>query len=104
LLSERLSERRQAARSETWSSNELEETAVDEKQAADERNRSNAEGRNHAFPLGEVHLSEEPPSSQQRDWLRCPQAEEVSERIWHAEKLDADWLLGWRTRIASEAL
>ncbi|GCF11648.1 hypothetical protein KDI_52120 [Dictyobacter arantiisoli] len=72
--------------------------------AADERNGSKAEGRSHESPLGEVHLSEEPPSSQQRNWLRNPQTEEVNKRVWHAEELDADWLLGWRTRIASEAL
>jgi len=46
----------------------------------------------------------EPPSSKPRDWLRCPQAEEVSESIWHPEELDSDLPLGWRTRIASQAL
>lgn len=46
----------------------------------------------------------EPPSSKPRDWLRYPQAEEVSESIWHPEELDSDLPLGWRTRIASQAL
>ena len=37
------------------------------------------------------------------DWLRCPQAEEVSEMIWHTEELDADLPLGWCMGIAHEA-
>jgi hypothetical protein len=50
----------QAAWSETWSSNKLAGTATDgEKQAADERNRSEAEARRHEAPLGEARLSEE---------------------------------------------
>src|ERR1700730_13344804 len=81
-------------------------TAADgEKRAEEERNRSKAEARGHEAPLGEVRLSEERlPSSQQSDWLRCPQAEEFSERVRHPEELDADLPLGWRTRIASETL
>jgi hypothetical protein len=47
---------------------------------------------------------ERPPSSQQSDWLRCRQAEEVSEIAWHPEELDSDLLLCWCTRIASQAL
>jgi hypothetical protein len=68
----------QAARSEIWPSNEQGGTAADgEKRAGEERNRSKAEARSHEAPLGEVRLSEERlPSSQQSDWLRCPQAEE----------------------------
>ena len=46
----------------------------------------------------------EPPSSKLRDWLRCPQAEEVSEMLWYPEELDSDLPLGWRTRIAHQAL
>ena len=46
----------------------------------------------------------EPPSSKPRDWLPGTQAEEVSESIWHPEELDSDLPLGWRTRIASQAL
>ena len=30
--------------------------------------------------------------------------EEVSELVWHPEEPDADMPLGWRTRIASQAL
>jgi len=84
-------------------SNEQGGTAADgEKRAGEERNRSIAEARSHEAPLGEVRLSEERlPSSQQSDWLRCLQAEEFSERVWHPEELDADSPLGWRTRIAS---
>jgi hypothetical protein len=38
------------------------------------------------------------------DWLHCPQAEEVSERVWHPEELDADQPLAWCTRIPHQAL
>jgi hypothetical protein len=96
----------QAARSERWASNEQGGTAADgEKRAGEERNRSKAEARSHEAPLGEVRLSEQRlPSSQQSDWLRCPQAEEFSEMLWHPEELDADLPLGWRTHIASQTL
>jgi hypothetical protein len=59
----------------------------------------------HASPLGEAHLSEERSHSRAlRDWLRCPQTEEVSEMIWHAEELDTDLLLGGHMCIAPQAL
>jgi hypothetical protein len=46
----------------------------------------------------------EPSSTQQRNWLRSPQAEEVREMVWHPEELDSNLPLGWRTRIARQAL
>jgi len=48
--------------------------------------------------------SERRPFSKLRDWLRCPQTEEVSEMVWHSEELDADLPLGWCTCIARQAL
>lgn len=30
------------------------------------------------------------PPSKLCDWLRCPQAQEVSKVVWHPEELDAD--------------
>jgi hypothetical protein len=49
----------------------------------------------HTCPLGEASSPRrEPLSRAQRDGLRCPQAEEVSEMVWHTEELDAGLPLG----------
>ena len=59
----------------------------------------------HASPLGEATCPRrEPHSRALRGWLRCSQAEEVSEMIWHSEELDAGLPLSGCVCIARQTL
>jgi len=95
-----------AAWSATWPSNKLGKQQQMEKGKQQMRGTpGKVEAKSHEAPLGEAHLSEERTLfSKPRDRLRCPQAEKVSEMVWHPEELDADLPLGWCTCIARQAL
>jgi hypothetical protein len=61
-----------------------------------------AQASSHKAPLGEGSLTEErtPIAQEPRTGLPCPQAEEVSKRVWHPKEFDLDWPDGWHRGIA----